>query len=75
MKKVERFEDLIAWQKARQLTKEIYKETKGEPFSRDFGLCDQIRRASVSIKSNIAEGFERAGRAEFHQFLVIAKGS
>ncbi|MCG2749311.1 MAG: four helix bundle protein [Desulfobulbaceae bacterium] len=75
MKKVERFEDLIAWQKARQLTKEIYKETKGEPFSRDFGLCDQIRSASVSIMSNIAEGFERAGRAEFHQFLVIVKGS
>ena len=63
---------MIAWQKARLLTAEIYKVTKVEPFSRDFGLCDQIRRASVSVMSNIAEGFDRAGRAEFHQFLVIA---
>ena len=44
-------------------------------FSKDFGLRDQIRRASVSIMSNLAEGFERGGRSEFHQFLVIAKGS
>jgi four helix bundle protein len=68
-------QDLIAWQKARKLTKNIYKITKQGEFSKDFGLRDQIRRASVSIMSNIAEGFERGGRSEFHQFLVIAKGS
>lgn len=73
--KVDRFEDLIAWQKARELTREIYKVTQSGSFAKDFGLCDQIRRASVSLMSNIAEGFDRASRAEFHQFLVIAKGS
>ena len=73
--RIERFEDLIAWQKARQLTKRIYGISKTGEFSKDFGLRDQIRRASVSIMSNIAEGFERGGRSEFHQFLVIAKGS
>ena len=73
--RISRFEDLIAWQKARELTKNIYKITKQEDFHKDFGLRDQIRRASVSIMSNLAEGFERGGRSEFHQFLVIAKGS
>ena len=73
--KIEKFEDLIAWQKARELAKNIYKVTKLGELSRDFGLKDQIRRSSVSIMSNIAEGFERGGRSEFHQFLVIAKGS
>lgn len=72
---IRRFEELIAWQKARELTKSIYLLTVTERFSRDFGLKDQIQRAAVSIMSNIAEGFERAGKAEFHQFLVIAKGS
>ena len=72
---VRRFEDLIAWQKARALTRNIYLLTATERFSKDFGLRDQIQRAAVSIMSNIAEGFERAGKAEFHQFLVIAKGS
>jgi four helix bundle protein len=72
---IRRFEDLIAWQKARELTKNIYLLTATERFSRDFGLRDQIQRAAVSIMSNIAEGFERSGKAEFHQFLVIAKGS
>ena len=75
MKKIKHFEELIAWQKARELTKQIYSTTKSGPFSKDFGLRDQIRRASVSIMSNLAEGFERGGRAEFHQFVVIAKGS
>ena len=75
MSKVEKFEDLIAWQKARELTREIYTVTKGGNFKNDFSLRDQIRRACVSIMSNIAEGFDRAGRNEFHQFLVIAKGS
>ncbi len=73
--KVEKFEDLIAWQKARQLTKDIYKVTKQGEFSKDFGLRDQIRKSAASIMSNLAEGFERGGRSEFHQFLVIAKGS
>ena len=73
--RIEKFEDLIAWQKARELTKNIYKITKHGDFLKDFGLRDQIRRSSVSIMSNLAEGFERGGRSEFHQFLVYAKGS
>lgn len=73
--KVERFEDLIAWQKARQLTVEIYLITVRGEFAKDFGLRDQIRRAAVSVMSNIAEGFDRGSRGEFHQFLVIAKAS
>ena len=75
MKKVKVFEDLIAWQKARELTKEIYAVTNSGRFQKDFGLRNQIQRAGVSIMSNIAEGFDRASRAEFHQFLVVAKGS
>ena len=73
--KVERFEDLIAWQKARQLTVEIHRITAQGEFAKDFGLRNQIRRAAVSVMSNIAEGFERGSRGEFHQFLVIAKAS
>ena len=73
--KVHRFEDLIAWQKARVLTREIYQVTRQGDFAKDFGLRDQIQRAAVSIMSNIAEGFERGGRAEFHQFLSVAKAS
>jgi len=73
--KITRFEDLIAWQKARQLAKKIYEVTRQDRFARDFGLLGQIQRAAVSIMSNIAEGFERGGRKEFHQFLSIAKGS
>ncbi len=69
------FEDIEAWQKARQLTKEIYEVSNKNLFARDFGLRDQIRRASSSIMSNIAEGFERGGKKEFIQFLSIAKGS
>jgi len=75
MKKITIFEDLIAWQKARELTREIYMITTGSKFEKDFGLRNQIQRACVSIMSNIAEGFDRASRAEFHQYLVIAKGS
>lgn len=75
MGKIERFEDLIAWQKARELTRAIYKVTQQGQFAKDFGLRDQICRASVSIMSNIAEGFERGGRNEFHQFLSTAKAS
>jgi four helix bundle protein len=73
--RIERFEDFIAWQKARSLTREIYQITNLPAFSRDFGLKDQIRRSAVSILSNIAEGFERGRPSEFHQFLSIAKGS
>lgn len=74
-KKVERFENLIAWQKSRELTKKVYKVTEQEKFAGDFGLKNQIQRASVSVMSNIAEGFERFRPNEFHQFLSIAKGS
>ena len=74
-KTIERFEDFIAWQKARKLTAAIYKVTNEGDFVRDFGLKDQIRRAAVSSMSNIAEGFERGRSAEFHQFLSVAKAS
>ena len=73
--KVERFEELIAWQKAHTLTSDVYKVTGQGVFSKDFGLKDQMRRAAVSIMSNIAEGFERGRPAEFHQFLSVAKAS
>jgi four helix bundle protein len=75
MMKIKTFEDIESWKKARALTNEIYKVTAAGTFARDFGLKDQIRRASVSILSNIAEGFERGGDKEFSQFLAIAKGS
>src|SRR6266508_2271899 len=73
--RIERFEDFIAWQKARKLTAENYRITSEENFARDFGLKNQIRRAAVSTMSNLAEGFERGRPAEFHQFISIAKGS
>src|SRR6476620_9170212 len=73
--KIKKFEDIESWKKARRLTNEIYRITTTGEFVRDFGLKDQIRRASVSILSNIAEGFERGGDKEFSQFLAIAKGS
>lgn len=69
------FEKIKAWQKARELTREIYAISNHSLFSKDFGLCNQIRKASVSIISNIAEGFERDGTGEFVQFLAMAKGS
>ncbi|MCH7497504.1 MAG: four helix bundle protein [Candidatus Marinimicrobia bacterium] len=71
----DRFEDIEAWQKGRELVRVVYEvSTRGE-FSKDFGLRDQIRRAGVSVVSNIAEGLERGGDREFIQFLSIAKGS
>jgi len=73
--KIERFEDLIAWQKARHLATQVYKVAGSGRFSKGLGLRGQIQRASVSIVSNIAEGFERGGRREFHPFLVLAKAS
>lgn len=75
MGKIERFEDIEAWQKSRKLTMDIYSITKSNGFHKDFALKNQIRRASVSVMSNIAEGFERSGTGEFIQFLAIAKGS
>ncbi len=75
MSTVNRFEDLKAWQLARELTKDVYLLSGTGKFARDFSLRDQIRRAAVSIMSNIAEGFERDGNKEFLQFLSQAKGS
>lgn len=75
MSRIERFEDLLAWQRARELTRLVYAATRQAPFSRDFELARQVQRASVSIMANIAEGFERGGRSEFHQFLSVAKAS
>ena len=69
------FTDIDAWQRARALTNAIYVVSKNGSFSKDFGLRDQMRRASVSIMANIAEGFGRSGSAEFQQYLAIAKGS
>ena len=73
--RADKFEDLIAWQKARDLTRAIYQATAAGSFAKDFVLRDQIRRAAVSVMSNLAEGFDRGGRSEFHQFLSIAKSS
>jgi four helix bundle protein len=69
------FEDLEIWKESRRLTREVYGLSKTEKFSKDFGLRDQMRRAVISIMSNIAEGFERGGNQEFVQFLYIAKSS
>ena len=75
MSSIQKFEDLKVWQKAREVNLGIYKLSNKGSFSKDFGLRDQIRRASVSVLSNIAEGFERNGNKEFNQFLSIAKAS
>ena len=75
MAKVARFEDLIAWQKALDLTVAVYQVTRHGALAKHFGLSGQMQRAAVSTPSNIAEGFERGGRGEFHQFLSTAKGS
>ena len=69
------FEELHIYQRARELTNAVYAHTRSAAFAKDYGLSDQIRRASVSIMSNVAEGFERGTSAEFIQFLYIAKGS
>ena len=72
---VKNFEELEIWKEARRLTQIIYQLTKTDKFSRDFSLRDQVRRAAVSIMSNVAEGFERGGNQEFLQFLYVAKSS
>ena len=73
--RVHTFEDLLVWQMGIELVKRVYVLTANAWFSKDFGLRNQIRRASVSIPTNIAEGFERASRREYLNFLNIAKGS
>jgi four helix bundle protein len=70
-----RFEDIQSWQKARELTRQIYQTTRTPMFAKDYGLCSQIQRSSVSIMGNIAEGFGRNSDKEFANFLNIAIGS
>lgn len=75
MSTIKQFEDLLVWQKARELNKLIHLFTNNHSFNKDQDLKRQIRRSSLSISSNIAEGFERNGNREFNNFLSIAKGS
>jgi four helix bundle protein len=75
MAKIERFEEMEAWKCARRITQLIYQISSEGSFAKDFALVNQIRRAAISIMSNIAEGFERNGDKEFVQFLTISKGS
>jgi four helix bundle protein len=75
MATIKNFEDIEAWQKVRELSRAVYACSGKGAFARDYALRDQIRRSVISIISNIAEGFERGGSAEFSQFLAIAKGS
>ncbi len=70
-----RFEELIAWQKARALVKVVSELVDRPPIATRYAFKDQLHRAAVSVMSNIAEGYERGGRGEFHQMLSIAKGS
>jgi four helix bundle protein len=73
--KITRFEDLIVWQKSMSLAEEIYRVTKQGDFAKDWGLRDQVRKAAVSIPSNIAEGYGRYRAADFKRFLTIANAS
>ena len=73
--KINKFEDLGIWKLALKITKEIYDLTSKREFSKDFGLRDQIRRAIISVSSNIVEGFEKSNNNEFIRFLKISKGS
>ena len=72
---IQKFEDVLSWKKARELNRIIYQETLNPSFTKDFALKDQIRKTSISIMSNIAEGFERGSDNEFKYFLRVAKGS
>jgi four helix bundle protein len=74
-KKIESFEDLLVWQKGMEIVKQVYLVSKDGELGRDFALRDQLRRAAISIPTNIAEGFERASRKEYVNFLNYAKGS
>jgi four helix bundle protein len=75
MSGIEKFEDIEAWQEARELVKKIHRITREGKFGKDFALRDQIWRAAISIMSNIAEGFARKSDKEFRQFLYISKAS
>lgn len=75
MATIKQFEDLLAWQRARELTRFVYDISKYRNFEMDRGLQDQIRRAAVSVMSNIAEGFDRGTRQELINYFYIAKGS
>jgi four helix bundle protein len=75
MASVQVFEDLVAWQKVRGLTRAVYGVSSKGDFKRDFRLSGQIQAAAASIMGNVAEGFDRGSRGEFHQFLCVAKGS
>jgi len=73
--KIENFEDIKSWQKARELTSKIYEITSSGGFSKDYGLRDQIQRASVSVMANIAEGFGSDSNKEFIKFLNYSRRS
>jgi len=75
MATIKRFEDLECWQAARELTKYVYKLTKKEKFSRDFGLVNQIRESSISSMGNTAEGFHRNSNKDFMRFLSYSRSS
>jgi len=75
MSKFDKFEDILVWQRARELVNEVYRATSTGKFNKDFGLRDQIRRAALSTMLNIAEGFARRTNKEFAQFLFVAHGS
>ena len=75
MATVQRFEDLQVWQESRELVKRVYQLTAKFPKYETFGLANQMQRASISVMSNIAEGFERGANTEFIQFLYMARGS
>jgi four helix bundle protein len=74
-KKIESFEDLMVWQKGMEIVKQVYLISREGELCRDFALRDQLRRAAISIPTNIAEGFERSSRKEYVNFLNYAKGS
>ena len=75
MAKNQRFEDLLAWQRARRLCARVFEASARPPLSRSYALANQIQRAAISVHSYIAGGFERSRPGEFHHFLSIAKGS
>lgn len=75
MSRVQPFEELVAWQKSRQLARHIYEITRHGQLKSDFGFTRQMQRCAVSIMSNIAEGYERGGDGDYMRFLSIAKGS
>ena len=75
MAKIEQFEDLECWKKARQLVNKVFEISKNEPLKKDFVLLDQFRRAALSVMNNIAEGFERYHSKEFVRFLDYSQSS